>query len=91
MANGELETRLIIMVIMFGLIQSRAEPDGAVSSPTPSPTSAAQQEYIDTKTPYIQRIIDQKCGSPKSRYAIDKSEVRHLNFPSRTSFKRPPE
>ncbi|KAJ6644390.1 hypothetical protein Bhyg_09359 [Pseudolycoriella hygida] len=48
----------------------RDDPDGAVSSPVPSPTSqnylsmskAADNEYVDTKTPYISRLIEQKSG-----------------------------
>lgn len=73
---------------MSVIFQIRAEPEGANSSPTPSPTSptfAARKNsnnstdrpmeirsgsldhsdsanYVDTKTPYISRLIEQKSG-----------------------------
>ena len=55
-------------------LQPRAEPDGAVASPNTSPTSstiftaAKSQETcnnVDTKTPYILRLIDQRSGKDK--------------------------
>jgi len=62
----------------------RDDPDGAVSSPAPSPTSqnylsvsksADSEAYVDTKTPYISRLIEQKSGklyrSPNSTRNIE--------------------
>lgn len=54
---------------------SRAEPDGAVSSPTESPhlndnfdmTNLDTDKYVDTKTPYISRIVEQKSSKYRER------------------------
>lgn len=83
--------------------QIRTEPEGANSSPTPSPTSptfATRKivkstdrpmangsvphdsnggEYVDTKTPYISRIIEQKSG--KSGRLIKQAATDDSNQP----------
>ncbi|KAG4078656.1 hypothetical protein HA402_015246 [Bradysia odoriphaga] len=64
----------------------RDEPDGAVSSPAPSPTSqnylpisksTESDTYVDTKTPYISRIIEQKSGKLfRSQNSMKNIDVR---------------
>lgn len=75
-------------------LKSRAEPDGAVASPKTGSISPIHtgndgiggngamstiDEYIDTRTPYISRIVQQKSSKNTDRYLGNKQQQQIMH------------